>query len=195
MVEDFDGVSGKFEQVLSATLNGTPALKDGKISLKGKCTYTLDNVAMYHFKSFELAASLDGKEICMQDLLPEILQEKQQESSKDADLVTTEQAVEEDSQDDTTIDSSSGTVTCKMEYEMPQQQKEDVEQTEAQTASRQQLRIYLRVVTTEGYRFETDLLREDLVTEENKKSLDKESVDTKMYRSVYDRKDQELTID
>ena len=33
------------------------------------------------------------------------------------------------------------------------------------------------------------------VTEENKKSLDKESVDTKMYRSVYDRKDQELTID
>lgn len=195
VVEDFDGVSGKFDQVLSATLNGTPALKDGKISLKGKCTYTLDNVAMYHFKSFELAASLDGKEICMQDLLPEILQEKQQESSKDADLVTTEQAVEEDSQDDTTIDSSSGTVTCKMEYEMPQQQKEDVEQTEAQTASRQQLRIYLRVVTTEGYRFETDLLREDLVTEENKKSLDKESVDTKMYRSVYDRKDQELTID
>ena len=159
------------------------------------CIRDRDNVAMYHFKSFELAASLDGKEICMQDLLPEILQEKQQESSKDADLVTTEQAVEEDSQDDTTIDSSSGTVTCKMEYEMPQQQKEDVEQTEAQTASRQQLRIYLRVVTTEGYRFETDLLREDLVTEENKKSLDKESVDTKMYRSVYDRKDQELTID
>lgn len=50
MVEDFDGVSGKFDQVLSGTLDGTPALKDGKLSLKGKCTYTLDNVAMYHLK-------------------------------------------------------------------------------------------------------------------------------------------------
>ena len=59
VVEDFDGVSGKFDQVLSGTLDGTPALKDGKLSLKGKCTYTLDNVAMYHFKSFEIAASLD----------------------------------------------------------------------------------------------------------------------------------------
>ena len=62
VVEDFDGVSGKFDQVLSGTLDGTPALKDGKLSLKGKCTYTLDNVAMYHFKSFEIAASLDGEE-------------------------------------------------------------------------------------------------------------------------------------
>lgn len=68
MVEDFDGVSGKFDQVLSGTLDGTPALKDGKLSLKGKCTYTLDNVAMYHFKSFEIAASWmerkSGRRIC-----------------------------------------------------------------------------------------------------------------------------------
>lgn len=69
VVEDFDGVSGKFDQVLSGTLDGTPALKDGKLSLKGKCTYTLDNVAMYHFKSFEIAASLDGEEIWTQDLM------------------------------------------------------------------------------------------------------------------------------
>lgn len=86
-------------------------------------------------------------------------------------------------------------VRLPVRWNMRCRNSRNVEQTEAQTASRQQLRIYLRVVTTEGYRFETDLLREDLVTEENKKSLDKESVDTKMYRSVYDRKDQELTID
>ena len=95
-------------------------------------------------------------------------------------------------------ESGSGTVTCRMVYEKPQQQKEDVEQTQAQegqTPSRKPLRIYLRAVTTEGYRFETDLLREDAMEEENKWSLDKESIDTKMYRSVYDRKDQELTID
>lgn len=197
VVEDFDGVSGKFDQVLSGTLDGTPALKDGKLSLKGKCTYTLDNVAMYHFKSFEIAASLDGEEIWTQDLMQNLLEEKQESSKDDKDLVTTEQAVEENSEG-STVDSGSGTVTCRMVYEKPQQQKEDVEQTQAQegqTPSRKPLRIYLRAVTTEGYRFETDLLREDAMEEENKWSLDKESIDTKMYRSVYDRKDQELTID
>lgn len=95
--------------------------------------------------------------------------------------MTTEQAVEEDSEG-STVDSGSGTVTCRMVYEKPQQQKEDVEQTQAQegqTPSRKQLRIYLRAVTTEGYRFETDLLREDAMEEENKWSLDKESIDTR----------------
>ena len=126
-----------------------------------------------------------------------LLEEKQESLKDDKDLVTTEQAVEENSEG-STVDSGSGTVTCRMVYEKPQQQKEDVEQTQAQegqTPSRKQLRIYLRAVTTEGYRFETDLLREDAMEEENKWSLDKESIDTKMYRSVYDRKDQELTID
>lgn len=126
-----------------------------------------------------------------------LLEEKQESSKDDKDLVTTEQAVEENSEG-STVDSGSGTVTCRMVYEKPQQQKEDVEQTQAQegqTPSRKPLRIYLRAVTTEGYRFETDLLREDAMEEENKWSLDKESIDTKMYRSVYDRKDQELTID
>ena len=193
VVEDFDGVSGKFDQVLSGTLDGTPVLKDGKLSMKGKCTYTLDNVSMYHFKNFEIAAAIDGEEIWVQDLMEDALKGKQ-EASKDSDLVTTEQASEADSEG-SSIDSGSGTAACKMAYEMPQQQKDDVEQTEAQTSSTQQSRIYLKAVTTEGYRFETDLLREDIVTEENKQSLDKESIDTKMYRSVYDRKDQELTID
>ena len=152
VVEDFDGVSGKFDQVLSGTLDGTPALKDGKLSLKGKCTYTLDNVAMYHFKSFEIAASLDGEEIWTQDLMQNLLEEKQESSKDDKDLVTTEQAVEENSEG-STVDSGSGTVTCRMVYEKPQQQKEDVEQTQAQegqTPSRKQLRIYLRAVTTEA---------------------------------------------
>ena len=152
---------------------------------------------MYHFKSFEIAASLDGEEIWTQDLMQNLLEEKQELSKDDKDLVTTEQAVEENSEG-STVDSGSGTVTCRMVYEKPQQQKEDVEQTQAQegqTPSRKPLRIYLRAVTTEGYRFETDLLREDAMEEENKWSLDKESIDTKMYRSVYDRKDQELTID
>lgn len=77
--------------------------------------------------------------------------------------MTTEQAVEENSEG-STVDSGSGTVTCRMVYEKPQQQKEDVRTTaeqEGQTPSRKPLRIYLRAVTTEGYRFETDLLRED----------------------------------
>ena len=160
-----------------------------------QCSALVYRTKILHY--FEIAASLDGEEIWTQDLMQNLLEEKQESSKDDKDLVTTEQAVEEDSEG-STVDSGSGTVTCRMAYEMPQQQKEDVEQTqvqEEQTPSRKQLRIYLRAVTTEGYRFETDLLREDAMEEENKWSLDKESIDTKMYRSVYDRKDQELTID
>ena len=86
---------------------------------------------MYHFKSFEIAASLDGEEIWTQDLMQNLLEEKQESSKDDKDLVTTEQAVEENSEG-STVDSGSGTVTCRMVYEKPQQQKEDVEQTQAQ---------------------------------------------------------------
>ena len=74
---------------------------------------------MYHFKSFEIAASLDGEEIWTQDLMQNLLEEKQELSKDDKDLVTTEQAVEENSEG-STVDSGSGTVTCRMVYENPQ---------------------------------------------------------------------------
>ena len=87
---------------------------------------------MYHFKSFEIAASLDGEEIWTQDLMQNLLEEKQESSKDDKDLVTTEQAVEENSEG-STVDSGSGTVTCRMAYEMPQQQQKEERRTDAST--------------------------------------------------------------
>ena len=57
--------------------------------------------------------SLDGEEIWTQDLMQNLLEEKQESSKDDKDLVTTEQAVEENSEG-STVDSGSGTVTCRM---------------------------------------------------------------------------------
>ncbi len=140
---------------------------------------------MYHFKSFEIAASLDGEENLDAGSDAESARGKQESSKDDKDLVTTEQAVEEDSEG-STVDSGSGTVTCRMVYEKPQQQKEDVEQTQAQEGQtpRKQLRIYLRAVTTEGYRFETDLLGKMPWKKKINGLWIRESIDTKMYRSV-----------
>lgn len=196
VVEDFAGVSGMFDQVLSGRLDGSPVLKAGKLSLKGKCTYQLENAGMYAFKEFWLVAALDGEEIWSEDLMQETLQDQDEASKTEEELVTTEQAVETDSSDHT-IESSSGTdLDFKMVCELPEEDATAAETEETSiTDKTQQLRIYLCAVTTEGYRFETDLLRESLVTEAGKQYLDKEHMDTTMYRSVYDRKGNERTID
>lgn len=195
VVEDFDGMSGKFEQVLTGSFEGTPSLKDDRISLKGKCNYTLDNASLYTFKSFEIVASLDDQEIWTQNLMQDIIENNEEPDAQQQGLITTEQAQETDSEA-STIESGSGTVDCKMSYEMQKPQGEDVDSTEVDTLpEKQQLRVYLRAVTSEGYRFETDLIRETIVKEEEKCSLDKESFDSHMYRSVYDKKGNKLEID
>lgn len=194
VVEDFSGMSGKFDQILTGTLEGTPSLKDNRLSLKGKCSYTLNNADLYSFSSFKLIAEIGDEEIWSQDLLQEELQKEaeEKEGKQDQNLITTEQ--ESETAIDSEIDAASGTANCKMAYEFPDENVDSTQEATG-TVETQSLRIYLQAVTTEGYRFETDLLKESLVREDETLRLDKESLDTTSERVVYDRRDHKLSID
>lgn len=192
VVEDFSGMSGKFDEVLTGTLEGTPSLQGHRLSMKGKCSYTLDSAGMYNFTSFKLAAALGEEEVWSEDLLQE--QKEAEDQKQDQSLITTEQAEETDS--DSSIESASGTTNYKMVYDFPEEHALSTQESSAPSVLQpQKLRVYLQAVTTEGYRFETDLLTESIVREDEDLHLDKESIDTTVNRVVYDRRKHKLQID
>ena len=191
VVEEFDGINGKFGQVLSGSLSKNPVVKDGKLLLKGSCEFSVDGAELYAFRSLKLVGKLGEEEIWTQDLTPDIREPEEKEE------LDTEQSVVDKGTD--ALEKGTGTSECALVYELPKAATEDKETDEQspdteekEPEDSQRLAIYLQAVTTDGYRFETDLFRGDYFPVEQQ--LDTESFDVEMHKRVYDHNEHVLEL-
>lgn len=117
----------------------------------------------------------------MQNLTDETANE-----SIDDQLLTTEVDTQETSQSFAT--SGTGESTCKFSYELPVKTDDDGDVVR----DNQHIRIYLRAVTKDGYRFEYDVFQGDYLGDADE--LDGDSFDWDSHAVAYDRKGNKLEL-
>lgn len=180
VLQDYNGMNTDLSRVLSGSLEDAPTYKDGEIHLKSDCTFALDNIDLYEFTEFEMVADLNDVEIWSQDLMPDLKDETANESIEDP-LLTTEVDTQETSQSFAT--SGTGESTCKFSYELPV----NTDGNDADVVREDQhIRIYLRAVTKDGYRFEYDVFQGDYLGDADE--LDGDSFDWDSHAAAFDRK-------
>lgn len=165
VIEDYDGLNTHLESVLSGSIEDTPGYKGGTLSLDSACHFMLEGFDKYEFDELQLVAQLDDEEIYSQDLF-----ENMPESSNG--LTTTETA--ETTGNALPVGAYSGDKNCEFSYDLTEQ------------ATDHEIRLFLRAVSTEGYRFEYEVFKGNYLGSEEE--LDKESFSNTGYRAVYDRK-------
>jgi hypothetical protein len=144
--DDYEGLYTHLDQVLEGSLSKDPTYNDGKLSLNTECTYVLDGVESYEFESLELVFEMDGDEVGAIDLLTEAA------SDKDADEDDDTEAAAEISQVELPISGISGNSRVKFSYDLS-----DTLQDGEEAPENPRIRVYLRAISTEGYRFECTL--------------------------------------
>lgn len=176
---DYTGPQNGLQKVLSGRMEKIPTVKDGTLRVKSKVVYALDGGTAFDFEQFALVAELDGEEIQTLDLMPEITGQVQDEAGKQlADTQSTEEPAEEIVPPVSTGD---GEVRFEFSYDLP----EAVSQAN-------HIRIFLRAVSTSGYRFEYDLFDEDYLT--TAQEWDAENWQQTDAYVVYDSKENKLEL-
>lgn len=181
VLEYYEGLQTGLDKVLSGELDHPPLYKDGELSLKANCSFALDGAEKYEFDEFALVTELDGEEIYRQDLREELLYPEDEDAQEKID--STEETGE--ALPDDIMREGSGEVLYKFSYEMPQEEEEQKKD--------QRIRVFLRAVTTDGYRFEYTVFQGNYLGEEDK--LDKGSYDFEPVSVVYDKRDNPLKLD
>ena len=185
VVEDFEGINGKFAQVLSGSLSKQPVIKDGKLILKGNCDFSVDGAGLYTFRSLKLVGKLGDQEIWTQDLMQDIRESEEEKTQGESG--TEQIAVETETN---ALKQGSGTCECALVYAPNEEADGDqIPDSQQQTG---RLRIFLRAVTTDGYRFETDLFGVNYLVQEQ--LLDTENADSEIHKRVYDLNGHELEL-
>ncbi len=177
---DYVGPQSILQKVLSGQMEKLPTVKDGILRVKSDVTYTLNGGKHFDFEQFALVAELDGEEIQTLDLMPEITGQVQDEAGKlFADTQSTEEPADAIVQP---VSIGNGEVSFEFSYDLP----ETVSQTN-------HIRIFLRALTTNGYRFEYDLFDEDyLVVPREWDSENWKQTDAYV---VYDSKENKLELE
>lgn len=177
---NYEGVQHKLEQVLSGSMEKSPEYKDGTLTFTDTVEYALDGAGLYEFDSAELVVRLGTEELLCQALM-----ELQEESGEEArgDLTDTEALSAEAGL--YPISGMSGSVPLSLECQ-PERAGE--------------LRVFLRAVSAEGYRFEYDIFRCTLAEGQAEDggellSLDEESFDWTSVYTVYDRHGGKLVLE
>lgn len=185
---NYEGIQTNLEQVLSGSTESEPSYKEGVLSLKGDVIYSLSGKGQYEFDSLELVAEWNDEEVWTQNLtyIPE-----EDEGVSPDDVIAdvfgqeTTEVSEPEVIDQEPIEGLSGDTPMDFTYE-PEETGE--------------LRLYLRAVSTEGYRFEFDLLHANLIeedpdNEESKLVLDETSVNYSVSYVVYDKRGGKLVLE
>jgi hypothetical protein len=182
VLTEFESLSNHLDEVLTGSIDQAPTCRDEVISLNAICNYQLDGIGQFEFEQLEMVAQLDDEEIWTEDLL--LAQEKQNAADRGSEWVTTEtqegtaQFVQEPVAD------SNGSILCEFSYDMEEWQG---------TEDYPRLRIYLRAVSADGYRFEYDLFSGDYL--KIQKKLDPQSYDWSAHPQVYDLKGVSYSLD
>jgi hypothetical protein len=146
VIDDYAGLYNHLDQVLTGSLAEEPVYDDGEVKLDSACTWTLDGAEIYEFESLEMVFELDGEEIGTIDLLTAAadagVSEQDGDTEMDSDV----------SQIELPVSGSSSTCPCHFSYDLKEHLAEGEELPEDP-----QIRVFLRAVSTRGYRFESTL--------------------------------------
>lgn len=183
---NYDGIQTFLDEVLSGSTEASPEYEDSILSVKGDAIYALAGKDRYEFEQFELVAEWNGRKVWRKDLIEAKTEDEPVRTgyAPEATEAVSRAVVK------APVDNMSGSAAFSFEYG-PKEAG--------------QLRLYLRAVTVEKYRFEYDLLRASLLedgeaegepdgdgAEEDggmrKLRLDEESVERGGSYIVYDRK-------
>lgn len=166
VIEDYDGLQTHLEDVLFVAMEDTPSCKAGTLKLDSTGNLKLNGFGRYEFDELKLVAQVDEEEIQEQDLLENMQEEKTE------GLITTETVETVGSA--LPVTDYDGEIKCDFSCELETPQTDHG------------IRVFVRAVSTEGYRFEYDLFRGNYSgSEEN---MDEESIDRTSHCTVYDRK-------
>lgn len=183
---NYSGIRTYLDEVLSAGMQGTPKYADGTLSMDGNVSFALDGYGQYEFDNFALVALWNEEEVWTQEITEQLLKDANDSGNSNSPLPdllgepTTEAIGPAAPITEIPLSVMAGSVDFAFSYE-------------AKEAG--ELRIYLRAVTTEGYRFEYGLFGASLVenepegeSEEPQLALDEESFDREISYVVYDKK-------
>lgn len=199
VLENYDGLDLGLNSVLSGKLDHEPACKDGTLSLKSDCSFSLDGGKQFQFEKLELVAALDEEEIWTQDLF-ENLAEDQENNETDSGNSVKGQRWEQMSSESREVEELlpvngySSEMQCHFSYDLMPSGDNEMQPQENEIPSQEEhLRIFLRAVSADGYRFEYDVFQADYRTLEKK--LDPESYDWSSHSVAYDKKGNVLNLD
>ena len=184
VLEHYDGLKTNLDQVLTGKLDEAPVCREGTLRLKTDCNFTLDGGDRYRFNSLDLIVKLDTKQIWKKDLLETLRNKTPEEALEQKDgeqLQTTEQ--QEETSPQLPIDQYSSIESCDMSFELD---------PEEETGTKH-IRVFLRAISSEGYRFEYDVFQGDYDATQGK--MNKESFDWTSHSMVYDKKGGALELE
>lgn len=180
VLEHYEGIQTNLDKVLSGQIDRPPTCKDEELRIKGNCSFELDGAEQYQFKEFELVAALDDEEIQSQDMREKVQNPDSDESEEVESTETQTQKIQSQP-----FAECSGEVPFDFSYELGQEDEE--------TREIHRIRIFLRAVTTDGYRFEYTVFQGNYMTGADE--LDKGSYDFDPISVVYDSKGGQLELD
>jgi hypothetical protein len=151
VVSDYEGLYNHLDQVLSGSLAEEPEYSDGVLSLDSDMSCTLDGVELYEFDSLDMVFELDGEEVGTIDILTwpsadEVVEDSAGDTEEASDV----------SQIELPVSGTSGNYPIEFSYDLKEELSEDEEAPEDP-----EIRVYLRALSTEGYRFECTLFGGD----------------------------------
>jgi hypothetical protein len=151
VVSDYEGLYNHLDQVLSGSLSGEPEYRDGELSLETDAVCTLDGAGLYEFDSLDLVFEIDGDEVGTIDILTAPSKDETVEDSGS----DTEEASDA-TQIELPVSEISGTYPIQFSYDVKEKLAEDEEAPEDP-----EIKVFLRALSTEGYRFECTLFGGD----------------------------------
>lgn len=180
VIEDYDGLQTHLDGVLSGSIEDVPDYKGGGISLDDTvCRFQLEGFDKYKFDEFLFVTEMDGEEIYSKNLF-EGKQEDAKESS--AGGLTTTETAETAGQLTLPSGECEGSAECGFSQEITEQEQE----------KDHEIRMYLKAVSTEGYRFEYELFYGKYTGSEE--ALDESTFQTTGKKTVYDKKGRRLEL-
>lgn len=210
VLEDYDGLGMKLGSVLSGRLEYAPTVKEGTLSLKSKCSFALEGEKQFQFESLELVALLDNEEIWTQNLFANMTQDPDETAENLQESVAGQQVEQPESERQTPeellpVTSYASDMKCQFSYSLQSEGDEGLDQPAGDDPAEPQgqpenamqkdhrIRLFLRAVSSDGYRFEYDVFRGDYRA--NEQELDPESFDWTAHSVAYDRKGNALKLE
>lgn len=184
VLEGYDGLTMDLDKVLSGKIEAAPTYKDGELHLKTDCEFALNGVGKYEFDTLELVMQLGEEEIWTQNLLEDVENTTERQQNQGEQLDNTERSSEIGGES-IQVSNHSGDVSCKLSYEMNKEGE--------MAGEDESIRIFLRAVSVNGYRFEYDVFQGDYLVAENR--LDQENFDWSSHSVAYDDKGGKLELD
>ena len=199
VLENYDGLDMGLGSVLSGNLDHEPGCKDGKLSLKSNCSFSLEGGKQFQFESLELAATLDDEEIWTQDLFADMAENPEENEKDSPNSLKGQQRVQVGTEIRSVeellpVNSYTSEMQCHFSYDLVQPEDNEMQTREDDVMPQDRhLRIFLRAVSTDGYRFEYDVFQADYRGAQQ--ALDPESYDRAPHSVAYDRKGNVLNLD